>query len=53
LGPGANVFIAGRSKPIHQYPSLFKGSQPTDAEHLVLNEIERDFLISKKTVIIN
>ena len=45
LAAGPNVFITNRGRPIHQYPSLFKGSQPTDGGYLILNELEKNHFI--------
>jgi hypothetical protein len=45
LTAGPNVFIISRKGPIHDYPEMFKGSQPTDGGHLVLSEQEREELI--------
>lgn len=42
LAAGPNVFITNRGKPIHQFPPLFKGSQPTDGGHLILNETDKN-----------
>lgn len=45
LVDGKDLFIENRGKPIHKYPELFKGSQPTDGGFLLLNEEEREELI--------
>jgi len=45
LTAGPNVFIVSRSKPIHKFPSMFKGSQPTDGGHLILDASEKEQLI--------
>ncbi|BAO56599.1 DNA methyltransferase [Nonlabens marinus] len=45
LAAGPNVFITSRGKPIHNYPPLFKGSQPTDGGNLILNEQEKEEMI--------
>ncbi len=45
LTAGPDVFIVSRGKPIHQYPALFKGSQPTDGGFLILNIEEKSDLI--------
>lgn len=43
-----DIFIVSRGKPIHQFPEMFKGSQPTDGGNLVLNAEEKAELISKE-----
>jgi len=43
-----DIFIVSRGKPIHQFPEMFKGSQPTDGGNLVLTAIEKAELISKE-----
>lgn len=43
-----DIFIVSRGKPIHQFPEMFKGSQPTDGGNLVLTAKERAELISKE-----
>jgi len=45
LTAGPDIFIVSRGKPVHQYPPLFKGSQPTDGGFLILNFEERRDLI--------
>lgn len=45
LVEGVNIFIQSRGKPIHSYPEMFKGSQPTDGGHLVLSATEKNELI--------
>jgi len=35
LYEGPNIYIQSRGKPIHKFPSLYKGSQPTDGGHLI------------------
>jgi len=47
LVPARNIFIQGRSQPIHNYPVMFKGSQPTDGGFLVLTLEEKEYLLSK------
>jgi hypothetical protein len=42
LVEGDNIFIETRGKPIHQFPKLFKGSQPTDGNNLILTESEKE-----------
>ncbi|REJ80074.1 MAG: class I SAM-dependent DNA methyltransferase [Bacteroidetes bacterium] len=41
-----DILIESRGKPIHQFPEMFKGSQPTDGGHLIINSKE-DFLKSE------
>ncbi len=48
LASGNNVFIKSRGKPIHGYPAMFKGSQPTDGGHLILSEIDKNELINNE-----
>jgi hypothetical protein len=43
-----DIFIVSRGKPIHQFPGMFKGSQPTDGGNLVLTANEKAELISKE-----
>jgi len=43
-----DIFIVSRGKPIHQFPEMFKGSQPTDGGNLVLTANEKAELISKE-----
>jgi len=50
LVEGINTFIQSRGKPIHSYPEMFKGSQPTDGGHLVLSEKERNELLLNEPV---
>ncbi len=45
LVEGADIFIQSRGKPLHQYPEMFKGSQPTDGGNLVLAEEEKKQLV--------
>lgn len=45
LVEGVNVFIQSRGKPIHSYPEMFKGSQPTDGGYLILSAQEREELL--------
>jgi hypothetical protein len=42
---GSEILIESRGKPIHDYPELFKGSQPTDGGNLILSPEERDSFI--------
>lgn len=44
---GPDVFLEGRGKPLFMnLPEMTKGSQPTDGGNLILNEDEKDKLIS-------
>lgn len=43
-----DIVIESRGKPIHSYPEMFKGSQPTDGGHLILSMEEKTDLISKQ-----
>jgi hypothetical protein len=43
---GNDFVIDSRSKPIHSFPEMSKGSQPTDGGNLILNKSEKDNLIS-------
>jgi len=47
LTAGPSVFIQSRGTPLHGYPQLKKGSQPTDGGHLVLSNEERTRLIEE------
>ena len=44
------LFVTSRSKSIHTYPSITKGSQATDGGFLFLNKDERDALIQKEPI---
>lgn len=48
LFDGKEIFIVSRGKPIHTFPEMFKGSQPTDGGHLILNSNEKVELILKE-----
>jgi len=48
LAAGPNVFITSRGKPIHQFPPLFKGSQPTDGGHLIFTNDEYQEFLKKE-----
>ena len=48
LASGANVFITSRGKPVHGYPAMFKGSQPTDGGYLILTEEEKNEFIIRE-----
>lgn len=43
-----DIFIENRGKPIHQYPEMFKGSQPTDGGFLVLKKEDKEEILSKE-----
>lgn len=43
-----DIFIVSRGKPIHQFPEMFKGSQPTDGGNLILTANEKADLVSKE-----
>lgn len=47
LTSGENIYITSRGKPTHRFPSLYKGSQPTDGGHLTLNSEEKEELINE------
>ncbi|HPH30726.1 MAG TPA: N-6 DNA methylase [Chitinophagaceae bacterium] len=48
LTEGKDLFIETRGKPIHSYPEMFKGSQPTDGGFLILNKEEKESLIKNE-----
>lgn len=48
LTEGKEIVIESRGKPIHKFPEMFKGSQPTDGGFLVLTENERSEIISEE-----
>lgn len=48
LTEGRDILIESRSKPIHNFPEMFKGSQPTDGGFLILTEQEKDTFIQKE-----
>ncbi len=48
LTEGKDILIESRGKPIHKYPQMYKGSQPTDGMHLILTEEEKDAFIQKE-----
>lgn len=48
LSEGKDIIVEGRSTPLHGYPQMFKGSQPTDGGHLILTEEERSALVAKE-----
>jgi len=37
---GKDIFIENRGNPIHTFPQLYKGSQPTDGGNLIINAKE-------------
>ena len=41
-----DIFIESRGKPIHKFPEMYKGSQPTDGGHLIINSKD-EFLKSE------
>ncbi|MCW3126699.1 MAG: hypothetical protein JWO03_2357 [Bacteroidetes bacterium] len=45
LTEGKDIFVESRSTPIHSYPEMFKGSQPTDGGHLILTPEDREALL--------
>jgi len=47
LAEAKDIFIESRGKPIHSFPEMIKGSQPTDGGHLLLTDEEASELISK------
>ncbi len=48
LSEGKEIIIESRGKPIHEFPDMFKGSQPTDGGHLILTPDEREFFIANE-----
>jgi type I restriction-modification system DNA methylase subunit len=48
LAEGKEIFIVSRGKPIHTFPEMFKGSQPTDGGNLILTEDEKKTLINRE-----
>ncbi len=48
LAEGKEIIIESRGRPIHGFPAMFKGSQPTDGGHLILTPEERDFFITNE-----
>lgn len=40
-----DVFIESRSKALHNFPDMFKGSQPTDGGNLILSTSEKEELL--------
>lgn len=56
LFDGKEIFIESRSKAIHNFPEMTKGSQPTDGTKLILTPEERDYFeknepLSKKWIL--
>jgi len=45
LVDGKEIIIESRGKPIHRFPEMFKGSQPTDGGFLVLTEDDAKTLL--------
>jgi hypothetical protein len=43
LFDGKEIFIESRSKAIHTFPEMTKGSQPTDGTKLILTPDEKDY----------
>ncbi|MBL7811946.1 MAG: class I SAM-dependent DNA methyltransferase [Bacteroidetes bacterium] len=39
-----DILLSSRSKPLHGLPEMFKGSQPTDGGHLILEKDDYDFI---------
>ena len=48
LTEGKEILIESRSNPIHSFPEMFKGSQPTDGTKLLLTKNERDVFIANE-----
>jgi hypothetical protein len=48
LVDGKNIIITSRSKKIHRYPEITKGSQPTDGGFLFFTEAELHDFLSKE-----
>jgi len=48
LTEGKDIFIESRGKPIHSYPEMIKGSQPTDGGNLLLEQNQYEELIFKE-----
>lgn len=48
LTEGKEILIESRGKPIHSFPEMFKGSQPTDGTKLILTKVEKDFFIANE-----
>ena len=51
LTEGKDITIDSRNNPIHSFPSMFKGSQPTDGGFLILSKDEREQLIKADSTI--
>lgn len=47
LTEGKDIIIESRSKSLHSFPQMSKGSQPTDGGNLILTKDEKENLISK------
>lgn len=48
LTEGRDLLIESRGKPIHKFPEMFKGSQPTDGGFLILSENDVKGIIAKE-----
>jgi hypothetical protein len=48
LVEGKDVFLQSRTKPIHGFPEMFKGSQPTDGGHLIMTSEEMKEMIKNE-----
>lgn len=48
LTEGKEILIESRGKPIHKFPEMFKGSQPTDGGYLLLSEVDKNELLIKE-----
>jgi type I restriction-modification system DNA methylase subunit len=46
LTEGSNLIVSKRNNPLSNFPSMLKGSQPTDGGNLLLTDNERDEIIS-------
>jgi hypothetical protein len=48
---GKDILIESRGNPIHNFPEMFKGSQPTDGGHLILSVQEREEFIKNEPLV--
>lgn len=48
LFEGKEIFIDSRSKAIHNFPEMTKGSQPTDGTRLILTADEKEFFVKNE-----
>lgn len=48
LFEGKEIFIESRSKAIHNFPEMTKGSQPTDGTRLILTPEEKEYFENKE-----